>query len=178
MNYIDYIILGLILLGFFLGFKDGLIRKLIGLIGLVLGLFISYKYNVFLGKIIAPIFENEQYLAEIIAAFLIFFAIVVVASILKRIVHPHDKVNNFINQSLGVIIGIVQIYFFTSILLLLLNVFSFPKKDIKQKSLLYNYTYNFVPQSLRFILGSEFKTNNMIRDFVESKEDTLTTGSN
>ena len=50
--------------------------------------------------------------------------------------------------------------------------------DIKQKSLLYNYTYNFVPQSLRFILGSEFKTNNMIRDFVESKEDTLTTGSN
>jgi membrane protein required for colicin V production len=178
MNYIDYIILALIILGFFLGYKDGLIRKLIGLAGLILGIFISYKYNSFLGKVISPIFENEQYLAEIIAAFIIFFSIIVVASILKRIVHPHDKVNNFINQSLGGIIGTVQIYFFISLLLLLLNVFNYPDKETKQDSLLYNYTYNFVPQSFRLLLGGDFKTKNLIRDFVESKDDTLSTGNN
>lgn len=177
MNYIDYIILGLIILGFVLGFKDGLVRKIIGLAGLVLGIYVSYKYNHFFGKILSPIFDDEQYLADIIASFIIFFGIIVVASILKRIVHPHDKVNNFINQSLGGIIGAIQLYFFISLLLLLLNVFNFPKSETKKSSLLYGYTYSFVPQSLRFLLGGEFKTKNLIKDFVESKEDSSRAGN-
>jgi len=170
LTYIDYLIFGFIIIGFVLGFKDGLIRKLIGLAGLVIAILFSYKYNSFLGKILAPLFDNESYLAEIIAAFMIFFIIVIIASILKRVVHPHDKVNNFINQALGGIIGTVQIYFFVSVLLLLLHVFNFPKKEIQTKSLLYNFTYNFVPNSLELLLGSDISAQNFIKDFVESKE--------
>lgn len=177
MNYVDYIIIGLILLGFVLGFKDGLIRKIIGLAGLIVGIFVSYKYNGFFGKFLAPIFDGEQYLAEIIASFIIFFGIIVIASILKRIVHPHDKVNNFINQSLGGIIGSIQIFFFISLLLLLLNIFNFPEFETKKTSLLYNYAYSFVPKTLQLLLGDEFKTKNLIKEFVESKEDTLNTGN-
>lgn len=171
MTYIDFIILGFIVIGFILGFKDGLIRKIIGLSGLVLGIWISYKYNSALGKVLAPLFDNESYLAEIIASFLIFFAIVILASILKRIVHPHDKVNNFINQTIGGIIGTIQIYFFVSVIFLILHIFNFPSKEIQQKSILYGYTYNFVPNSLKLLLGSDIKAQNFIKDFVESKED-------
>lgn len=170
MVYIDYIILGFIIIGFILGFKDGLIRKIIGLLGLIFGMIFSYKYNSSLGKILAPLFDNESYLAEIIAAFIIFFAIVTVASILKRIVHPHDKVNNFINQSLGGLIGTVQVYFFVSVIFLLLHIFNFPSKEIQEKSLLYKITYNFVPNSLKVLLGSDIKAQDFLKDFVESKE--------
>jgi len=41
MNYIDYILIAIILIGFILGYKDGLVRKVIGLLGLVVAIFLA-----------------------------------------------------------------------------------------------------------------------------------------
>ena len=63
MNYIDYILIVIVLIGFLLGFKDGLIRKIIGLIGLIAGIALA------LGKI-APEGSTVYYIALILGVVL------------------------------------------------------------------------------------------------------------
>lgn len=170
MNYLDYIIIAVVTIGFLLGFKDGLIRKIIGLIGLIAGIGLAFEFSGNLGKILNPFFNNDIYLANIIAGILIFLIIILIASIVKRIVHPLDKVNKFLNQLIGGIIGIVQIVFFLSGIMLFLDIFSFPPKESKNESFFYKKVHDIIPASFDLIIGRKSKVSDIIKDFINSKE--------
>ena len=76
MNYVDYIIIAVVLIVFILGFKDGLVRKVIGVVGLIAGIILAFTYSSEVGNFLAPIFDNEQNLAEIIGGILIFLVVI------------------------------------------------------------------------------------------------------
>ena len=171
MNYIDFIILFILFIGFALGFRDGLIRKVIGLIGLVFGFILALEFYQKLGFIISPFINDEIYLAEIIAWLFIFIGVIFLSSILKRIIHPLDKVNKFTNQLLGGISGVLQILFFVSGFLLFLNVFNIPNKEDKDVSMLYSTTYNIIPYSIDFIIGEDSEAMNLVKEFIEQSSD-------
>ncbi|MFH1197683.1 MAG: CvpA family protein [bacterium] len=173
MNYIDFIIIIITAIGFILGFKDGLVRKIIGLIGLALGFYLAVKFSSQVGKFIGPFFSDDVYLAEIIAGLLIFLTIILIASIVKRIIHPLDKVNKFLNQLLGGIAGTIQILYFISAFLLILKIFDVPSKNVRNSSLLYNKTYNILPFTIDLILGKSPDAKDFLRDFIESKDKEL-----
>lgn len=170
MNYIDFLILIFIALGFLLGFKDGLVRKLIGLIGFIIAIAAAFQYSSAFGKLITPLINNEYYLAELIAGMLIFLIGILITSIIKRIIHPVDKVNKFLNQMLGGLAGGIQMCFFISIALLLLNIFHIPKSESKNSSLFYNKAYNLVPATVQLFLGDQAKVKNFFIKFIESKD--------
>ncbi|KUG26244.1 hypothetical protein ASZ90_003919 [hydrocarbon metagenome] len=170
MNYVDYTIIFLILIGFILGYKDGFIRKVIGVIGLVVGIVLAFQYSVVVGKFLSPIFDNEENLAEIIAGILIFLLVIFISSVIKRIIHPADKVNKFLNQLLGGFSGAVQMLFFISGFLLLLNLFKYPAEITREESLLFNTVYNVIPTTVDFIIGENSKASDFIRDFIEKKD--------
>jgi len=169
MNYIDYVLIGIILVGFILGYKDGLIRKVIGLLGLIIAIFLSVTYSSELGEYLSPMFNDEDYLAKIVSGIIIFFVIILLVAIIKRLVHPSDKVNKFLNQLLGGIAGTIQIIFFTSVFLLLLNVLSIPKQEDKDNSFFYSPIYSVIPTTIDLIVGSDFKTEGFLKDYIESK---------
>lgn len=169
MNYIDYILIAIIIIGFILGYKDGLVRKLIGLAGLILAIYLAITYASEIGEKLAPIFNNENYLAKIIGGFVIFMGTILIVSIIKRLIHPVDKVNKFLNQLLGGIAGIIQIIFFASIFLLLLNILNIPKEEDKNNSLLYASIYSITPNFIDLIVGSDFKTEGFLKDYIDSK---------
>ena len=171
MNYIDYIVIFILFIGFALGFRDGFIRKVIGLIGLVFGVILALEFYKKLGLIIAPLVNDEIYLAEIIAWLFIFIGVIFLASILKRIIHPLDKVNRFTNQLLGGISGTLQILFFISGFLLFLNVFNIPNNDDKETSILYNKVYNVIPVSIDLIIGKDSEAMNLVKEFIEQSSD-------
>jgi len=170
LNYLDYIIFVIIFIGFVLGFKDGLVRKIIGLMGLILGIAIAIEYAGGLGKLIAPVFNDEIYLAEIIAGILLFLATILAASVIKRLVHPRDKVNKFLNQFLGGIAGSLQIIIFISGFLLFLNIFNFPSENDKENSLTYTSIYKIIPIAIDFILDKKSEPQGFIKDYIESKD--------
>jgi membrane protein required for colicin V production len=155
-----------VLIGFILGYKDGLVRKIIGLLGVFLGIFLAVKFAAKAGTLIAPLMDQEFYLAEIAAGFLIFLAVVVIASVVKRMVHPHDKVSKFTNQLLGGITGTIQIVFIISGLFLFLNIFNVPDKKAADKSLLYGSVYGVMPKTIDFMIGGK----NFVKDYIESKD--------
>lgn len=170
MNYLDYIIIAIVVVGFLLGFKDGLIRKIIGLLGLIAGIAFAFEFSDDLGRFLTPFFNYDEYLANLIAGMLIFFTTVLLASILKRIVHPLDKLNKFINQMIGGLIGVIQIVFFLSGMFLFIDIFKFPDTDSRKSSLFYNTVYNIIPDSIDLIIGHRAKATDIIKDFIENKD--------
>ena len=170
MNYIDYILIVIVLIGFLLGFKDGLIRKIIGLIGLIAGIALAFEFSDNLGAVLTPFFNNDSYLANITSGILIFLVVILIASIVKRIVHPLDKVNRFLNQFIGGLIGSAQIILFLSGIMLFLDIFNFPAKDVKDNSLFYKPVHNIIPATFDLVIGKHSKVSDIIKDFIESKE--------
>lgn len=170
MNYVDYIIIAVILIGFILGFKDGLVRKVIGVLGLIAGIVLAFSYSTEVGSFLAPIFDNEQNLAEIIGGILIFLFVILISSIIKRIIHPVDKVNRFVNQILGGLAGAIQMIFFISGFLLFLNIFKVPNQNTRTNSLMYNKMYSVVPTTIDLIIGDKEKADEFINDLIEKKD--------
>lgn len=169
MNYIDLAIILAFFIGFILGFKDGLVRKLIGLAGLLIALYLAVILSGPFGKAIENGFDIEYYLAEMIAGVLIFLSIILLFSIIKRMVHPYDKVNNFINQLLGGIVGSLQMLFFISALLYLLSVFGFPEKKTSESSLLYSQVYQIVPTTIELV-GGYTDSKKLIKEYINEKD--------
>ena len=167
MNYIDYTIIIIVLIGFLLGYKDGLVRKLIGLIGFVIGVFVAFKFAEPAGAYIAPVFNDDTELAVIIAGILIFLLVILLTSLIKRVIHPFDKVNRFLNQLLGGIAGVIQIVFFISGFLLFLNIFRFPSEDVRNGSLLYNDVYKVIPVTIDLIAGKDSKIKDLAREYIQ-----------
>lgn len=170
MNLFDIIIIICLIIGFILGFKDGFVRKIIGIIGFGCGVYLALTFADDLGKLLESTLGIEFYLAEIIGGVIIFLFTILIFTILKRIIHPFDKVNNLINQIIGGIVGSIQVFFFLSALLLLLNVFEIPDKKTADSSLLYNKTYQVLPASINLISGYTPKTEKIIKDYINEKD--------
>ena len=170
MNFIDIIIIVALAIGFLLGFKDGFVRKLVGIIGFIAAVTIAILFSSYVGKIIESVFGIEFYLAEIMAGLFLFVAIMIVTTILKRVIHPFDKVNNLMNQLLGGFFGIIQLLFFISAIFLLLNIFDFPDKKTQQASTLYKYAYGAIPTSIDFLKNYTPSTEDIIKDYINQKD--------
>ena len=112
----------------------------------------------------------EIYLAKIIGGLAIFLAIMVLTSILKRIIHPFDKVNNLINQIIGGIVGTLQILVFLSALFFLLNVFNIPGKETADNSLLYKPVYNVIPFAIDHIRNYTPEPKKIIKKIVDDQD--------
>ncbi len=170
MNYLDIIIVVVLLLGFILGYKDGIVRKIIGFVGFIVAIVLSIIFSGYFGKFISPIFSGDQYLSSIVAGITVFFLVVLFFSILKRIIHPIDKVNSFVNQFLGGIAGTVQIIFFISGFLLFLNIFKIPSKSARGDSYLYTKVFDVIPTTIDFFLGSDSDAKKMIQSYIDNKD--------
>lgn len=158
------------LIGFLLGFKDGFVRKLVGIIGFISAVLIVVFFSSSIGKIIESIFGIEFYLAEIMAGVLLFIAMMIITTILKRVIHPFDKVNNLINQLVGGFVGVFQLLFFLSALFLLGNIFDLPSKKEQQTSLLYKYASGIIPYSINLLKDYTPDTENVIKDYINNKD--------
>ncbi len=172
MNYLDIIILIVVAVGFLLGFKDGLIRKIIGLIGLFVGIYIAYRFSDFFGSILLPIFNDDKNLADIFAGIILFLLIVLLFSVLKRIIHPLDKVNKLLNQLLGGLAGTLQVVFFISAVFVLLKVFNVPNKKDKDSSFMYQKVYFVVPSTISFLFGESSGAQTFIQKFIQNNDNT------
>ena len=170
MNFIDIVVVVVVIIGFILGFKDGCVRKLIGLVGFALAILLAAKYAFVIGQKINDYLGIEYYLSKIIAGIVIFFAVIILFAVLKRIVHPFDKVNNLLNQIMGGLLGAIQILFFLSGVFFILNVFNTPPEKVRKNSLLYQKVYDIIPYTLNYINSYTPKTKELIKDYINQKD--------
>ena len=170
MILLDALILIAVLVGFILGFKDGFIRKLVGLVGFVIAVVAAVFFAGKLGLMIESLFRIEYYLAEIIGGVLIFFSILTIFMFLKRVVHPFDKVNNLINQIVGGLVGSIQILYFLSAIFILVNIFNEPDKETRDKSLFYFSSYEVIPLTIKYLSQYTPQPRKLIEDYINGKD--------
>jgi membrane protein required for colicin V production len=170
LNTVDIIIFIVLLVGFILGFKDGFVRKLIGLLGLIVAVLLTALFSSRLGVVIENIFDIELYLAEIMGGIILFLGTILIFAILKRIIHPFDKVKSLINQLVGGAVGAIELLFFLSAVLLLLNIFNIPDKKVQDNSLLYNHTYNVIPFTINYLKDYTPSTEEIIKNYINQKD--------
>jgi membrane protein required for colicin V production len=170
MNLLDIMILAIVAIGFILGFKDGFVRKIIGVVGFIIATFLAIKLAAFIGKVIESALNIEFYLSEIIGGIAIFLFVIVIFSIIKRVIHPFDKINNIINQIVGGIVGILQILIFLSALFLLLNVFNQPGIKVTSKSFFYEKITGIIPSVISSVRVYTPETKKMIKDYINDKD--------
>ncbi len=170
MNLIDLIIFVIALIGFILGFKDGFVRKLVGFVGFILAFVLAINFASALGKYLEETFAIEYYLSELIAGAIIFIGTVLLFAYLKRVIHPFDKVNNLVNQIVGGVVGMIQILFFLSASLYILNVFNVPSEEAKNNSLTYKPVYGIIPGTINMISDYTPDAKKKIKDYINDKD--------
>jgi membrane protein required for colicin V production len=170
MNSVDYIIIIFAAIGFILGYKDGFLRKIIGIAGLILGIYCAFKFYVKISPFFINFFEGDRYLSDIAAGLIIYVIIVLISSILKRIVHPFDKVNFLVNKLIGGAVGVVQMLIYLSLIFLILYNFNFPERSKAKKSKYYSKVIKIVPSVLNKVTDSTNTIRETINDIIKNSE--------
>jgi len=176
-NYIDYTVIILVIFGFLLGLKDGLIKKIISLAALVAAIFVSITLSHDVKKLIMETTSLNALPAMIVSFILIFVISFILASILSKILTPKDAVFGFINKILGGIVGILQVSLLLSAVFIFLNIFNFPDKEIRERSLTYGFTYSLIPNTFKVIKKTFPSTKeffDLIREANKKKDAILT----
>ena len=170
MILLDALIIICVLIGFILGFKDGFVRKLVGFAGFIIAIVAAVFLASRLGYMIESLLRIEYYLAEIIGGVLIFLVVLGFFMVIKRIVHPFDRVNNLINQVTGGLAGSIQILFFLSAIFVILNVFNLPERETKQRSVFYNDTYSIIPLTIQYLSYYTPQPRKLIENYINEKD--------
>ncbi|MGE5795665.1 MAG: CvpA family protein [Ignavibacteria bacterium] len=171
MSILDSIIIVVLLIGFILGYKDGFVRKIVGLIGFGAAIFLAVYFSDDLGRVMESVFGIEIYLASIFAGLLIFWCVILIFAVLKRIVHPFDKVNNVANRLVGGAVGLIQIAFILSAVFFLLKIFSIPGKEGADTSFLYERIYNIIPDTVSYISNYTPDAKEKFKEYILDKDE-------
>jgi len=143
MNLIDIFIGVILILGFYKGFKRGLVLELTSLLGLILGIvgafYLSKEYGLYIGEWLD---WEDEYL-RITTFLLSFLGIVIIVSFIgKLITKLIDFVAlSFFNKLLGGLFGLLKFGLLLSILLLLFNVINTQFDLVSQSTLEDSYSY-------------------------------------
>ena len=143
MNYIDFFIILVVILGVVSGFRKGFIHQLASLVAIILGIFLAAKFAKAGGSLLSQYFAINPNLV-IIVAFVIIMILVIVAihylgKMIEKIIEEVEL--KMINRLAGCIFALAKNLLLLSLLFLILD-FSSPHLNIlseekKDNSLLY-----------------------------------------
>ena len=150
MNWLDILIAVVLAIGTIAGIRRGLIRQLVGLIGLVVSLLVAYSFM----ETPTPLLEDRIGISEDysgIVGFAVVFVImqlcvIVLGRFLDKIVSNIIVING-VNQILGGGFGLITTALFFSIALYYLSMIGLPPENIQNSSSLYEFVYTFLPHA-------------------------------
>jgi membrane protein required for colicin V production len=151
MNWIDAIIVVILILSLVMGFINGLVKEVASLAALIIGIWGAIRFSAFTAGKLYDYFDMTGRYVGIIA-FLITFGIIVV--IIHFIGILADKVVNaaalgFVNRILGIVFGLLKSVLIMSVFFVVLNAVDarrpfLPKETIEQ-SRFYNTISDIAP---------------------------------
>ena len=139
MLIIDWIILILLLLGVFRGWRTGLVKQIISIGGLVAGLLIAKLCYAMAGDALAPHLGNQTTLAQILAFILIWIAVPAILGLLGELVTTVlDKlfVLGTVNSVLGALLGLIKFQLLIGFLIWVLSATKIIGEATMQQSVL------------------------------------------
>jgi membrane protein required for colicin V production len=162
MNWIDLIIVVLVILSVISGFTNGLVKEVASLVGLILGIWGAIKFSGFTAAKLYEWFDMSGQYVGIIAFIVTFCAIVICIHFIGVVA---DKVVNvvqlgFLNRLLGMVFGAIKNILILSVIFSVLNAIDarhhFLPKSVEE-SKLYKPVSDIVPAIFPVIGEGNFK---------------------
>ena len=151
MNWIDLVIVVILILSLIKGFINGLVKEVASLAALILGIWGAIKFSGFTAEKLYDYFDMTNHYVGVIA-FLITFGIIVVAINFIGIMAGKiiDAVSlGFVNRLLGIVFGLFKSVLIMSVFFVILNAIDarkpFLPKGIIEESIFYNPISDIAP---------------------------------
>jgi membrane protein required for colicin V production len=147
MNLIDFLILLPITFFAYRGFVNGIIKEVFSIIGIILGVFLTFQYMDSVSAAIKPLFEEGASFVPFISAIIIFvgtLSIVHLAAFLGKKFLETIKLN-FVNRVAGGAFGFLKSGIVISAILLILAGFNLPSEEARKNSATYSYIIYLAP---------------------------------
>ncbi len=170
MNWLDYVTLGFLAIFVYRGFRKGFLARVLGLAGVILGIWFGIKHNLKIAQILKDIGVSAE-ISPYLAMFLIFLACIIVANLLVRFLRNVSVFIELVDSILGAGLGLLEGLLIAGVLLILLGSLNFPSKEIKDSSKFYKpvtkatiYIYDFIEENF----GSKIKFKEQIQRTIDS----------
>jgi membrane protein required for colicin V production len=148
MNLLDLFILLPLAWGAWKGFRRGLVFEVLMLIGLVLGIYVAFKFSGLLHGLVASLFHAEGAVIPVISFVVVFLTIMLVTVLLARLLESVLKATALqpVNKVAGAAFGVLKYALIVSVILWLLKgldpYWHFINKDTRRESVLYKPILN------------------------------------
>jgi len=147
MNLLDFLILLPIAYFCYRGFMNGIIREVLGIAGIILAVFLTFRYMDQLSTIIRPLFDEKASVIPFISGLVIFIGTLLVVNVIaylaKKILQTIKL--NFINRLFGLAFGFLKSGIIVSAVLLILAGFNVPSQQSREESATYPYIIYLAP---------------------------------
>ena len=157
MNYIDIILLILLVLSAINGFRKGLIEELAGLAALILGIWAALQFSGLVASLITEYFNYQSKYLPVIAFAVTFVLVLILVNIIGGIASNIIKAVQlgFLNKLAGFAFGIIKGALVLSVFLVIFNKLDqdvhLISKDAKTNSRMYEPVKNFAPSIFPFL---------------------------
>ncbi|MDR0668168.1 MAG: CvpA family protein [Prevotellaceae bacterium] len=140
MHYIDIIIAILLLISIIMGWRQGFIRQLFGLLALLLGVFCAYRFSHFTAHYLTGWFGLSE-AVSIGVAFAVTFIVVLLAVVFVG--RLADRIISliafaFLNRLLGAILSLLKASLIIGVLLVIISMLGFVPESHQRESRLYH----------------------------------------
>jgi uncharacterized membrane protein required for colicin V production len=148
---IDLLILFPILAFGALGFRDGIVRKLVATAVAILAMFIAHLLKQDFAQLLVKTLNAQPATAPMTAFFTIFFIIFLLQSVLYRFLTDNYKIGGIVDRIIGPIIGIVQGVVVVSIVIMILTLQGPASRRLTWDSRLYPAVVSVAPTIKDFL---------------------------
>lgn len=161
MNWIDFIIIALLVFGLIQGFIDGLIIEIAGLAALVAGIWGAIHFSGWTAVKLAEWFDMQSAWTGIVAFAITFTAIVIAIYLLGKMIDSLMKTISlgFVVKTLGAVFGVLKTALILSVIFVFLNSIDqkkhFLPSSMIAKSYLYNPIADLVPAIFPMVEGGD-----------------------
>ncbi|MGD0339372.1 MAG: CvpA family protein [Bacteroidota bacterium] len=145
MSVTDILIIAFLMVSFAVGLRDGLLKKLFAIVGVVLALIVATKYMTWMGEYTIDWFKWEKESAYIISFAFLFLAVVLLTNFFYRWFGGDSKSYKIWDRFAGGLVGMIEGLIVLSLVLILLTLSDIPSKEDKKESTLYNPVAGFAP---------------------------------
>lgn len=146
MNTLDVIIFVIVLIPALLGLKNGLLKSIFSLLGILAGLFLATRYNEMLASSLSFLKLESKLVSLVSFIIIVIFTYFIFTFIAKKLAGINVATKSF-DRLLGACLGILKGLVIASLFLIFTtNTFNFFSKDTIDKSKFYTSVINIAPQ--------------------------------
>ena len=147
MSLFDICILLFLVPFVILGFRDGFLKRVLGILAFIIGFVVAMKSMAPIGELVSRNYHWPREMANLVAFFVVFVVILVLKFFIYHWLHGRraEDTPKFFSKIAGGLLGGLQGTIAASSMLILLFVIGLPPEKMKQNSVLYGTVFSVAP---------------------------------